>query len=61
MLRCVADGTELEYAPITGAIRRGKRPPKLQPLEVRGPASRVRPSTETRGALSNVDGRDSQE
>ena len=61
MLRCVADGTELEYAPITGAVRRGKRPPKLQPLEVRVTASRVRPSTETRGALSNVDGRDSQE
>jgi hypothetical protein len=32
MLRCVADGTELDYAPIAGATRRGKRPPKLTPL-----------------------------
>jgi hypothetical protein len=32
MLRCVADGTELEYAPIAGAVRRGKRPPRLAPL-----------------------------
>lgn len=32
MLRCVADGTELEYVPVAGAVRRGKRPPKLAPL-----------------------------
>ena len=32
MLRCVSSGTELEYAPIAGAVRRGQRPPKLQPL-----------------------------
>ena len=32
MLRCVDAGTELEYAPIAGAVRRGKRPPKLVPL-----------------------------
>ena len=31
MLRCAADQTELEYISITGAIRRGKRPPKLVP------------------------------
>jgi len=31
MLRCVADGTELEYVPIAGAVRKGKRPPKLVP------------------------------
>ena len=35
MLRCVADGTELTYAPIAGAIRHGKRPPKLAPLAAR--------------------------
>jgi len=29
MLRCVAAGLELEYAPIAGAVRRGKRPPRL--------------------------------
>lgn len=28
-LRCVRAGQELAYAPIAGAIRRGKRPPKL--------------------------------
>jgi len=29
MLRCVAAGLELEYAPIAGAVRHGKRPPRL--------------------------------
>ena len=29
MLRCVEAGSELEYAPVAGAVRRGKRPPKL--------------------------------
>ncbi|HEY0552204.1 MAG TPA: hypothetical protein VGF13_21565 [Verrucomicrobiae bacterium] len=32
MLRCVRASQELKYAPVAGAIRRGKRPPKLQPL-----------------------------
>ena len=32
MLRCVANGQELEYAPVAGAIRNGRRPPKLEPL-----------------------------
>ena len=36
MLRCVADGTELEYVPIAGAVRKGKRPPKLAPLRKMG-------------------------
>jgi hypothetical protein len=31
MLRCAADGTELEYVPVLGAVRRGARPPKLSP------------------------------
>jgi hypothetical protein len=31
LLRCVAEARELEYAPITGAIRHGKRPEKLPP------------------------------
>ena len=31
MLRAAADGPELEYAPVLGAIRKGKRPPKLEP------------------------------
>ncbi len=32
MLRCVRAMQELEYGPVQGAIRRGKRPPKLVPL-----------------------------
>jgi hypothetical protein len=32
MLRCVADEEELDYAPITGAVRHGRRPPRLTPL-----------------------------
>jgi hypothetical protein len=31
MLRCAVDGQELSYLPVTGAIVRGKRPPKLAP------------------------------
>jgi hypothetical protein len=31
MLRCAADGRELDYTPVEGAIRSGKRPPKLEP------------------------------
>ena len=32
MLRCVLQGEELEYVPIAGAVRRGPRPPKLEPI-----------------------------
>lgn len=32
MLRCVEAGTELEYIPLEGAVRRGQRPPRLEPL-----------------------------
>ncbi|MBI3050556.1 MAG: hypothetical protein HYY76_19875 [Acidobacteria bacterium] len=32
MLRCVTAGVEMEYVPITGAMRRGPRPPRLEPL-----------------------------
>jgi hypothetical protein len=31
MLRCAADGQELSYIPVAGAIMNGKRPPKLAP------------------------------
>jgi hypothetical protein len=31
LLRCAADGQELEYVAVAGAIRNGKRPPKLTP------------------------------
>lgn len=32
MLRQVAEGRELTYVPVVGAVRRGKRPAKLPPL-----------------------------
>lgn len=32
MLRCVESGLELEYGPLAGAVRRGRRPPKLAPI-----------------------------
>jgi hypothetical protein len=32
MLRCVSAGAELEYISVAGAVRSGKRPPKLEPL-----------------------------
>ncbi len=31
LLRCAVDRTELPYIPIEGALRKGKRPPKLTP------------------------------
>jgi hypothetical protein len=31
LLRCAADGQELRYIAVAGAIRNGKRPPKLTP------------------------------
>jgi hypothetical protein len=33
MLRCVDTGDELAYVPVAGAVRHGKRPPKLTPLK----------------------------
>ncbi|RPJ70790.1 MAG: hypothetical protein EHM24_14470 [Acidobacteria bacterium] len=36
MLRCVREGRELEYVPLSGAVRHGARPPKL----IRVPGSR---------------------
>ena len=31
LLRCAVDRTELGYIPVKGAVRKGKRPPKLAP------------------------------
>jgi len=31
LLRCAVDRTELAYIPVDGAVRKGKRPPKLAP------------------------------
>jgi hypothetical protein len=33
LLRCVDANTELNYVPILGAVRHGKRPPKLEPRQ----------------------------
>jgi len=33
MLRAVAAESELDYAPVVGAVRHGARPPKLEPLK----------------------------
>ncbi len=32
LLRCVQEERELAYEPVAGAVRHGKRPPKLKPL-----------------------------
>lgn len=39
MLRCVEAGQELSYLPVSGAIRHGKRPPKLQLMRVIRPSA----------------------
>jgi hypothetical protein len=31
LLRCASDGRELDYQPLLGALRRGRRPPRLVP------------------------------
>ena len=33
MLRCVESGVELDYVPVAGAIRNGRRPPRLEPMK----------------------------
>jgi hypothetical protein len=38
LLRQARSGTELDYVPVRGAVRHGKRPPKLSPLARREPA-----------------------
>ncbi|MGC4085739.1 MAG: hypothetical protein QM736_27335 [Vicinamibacterales bacterium] len=40
LLRHVTAGEELSYVPVAGAVRHGKRPPKLQPLGAVSPARR---------------------
>ena len=35
LLRCAADGCELTYVSVNGAVRKGKRPPKLEPRRYR--------------------------
>jgi hypothetical protein len=40
LLRAAAAGRELDYVPVIGAVRRGSRPPKLEPLAKTGHAAR---------------------
>jgi hypothetical protein len=40
LLRCAVDRTELGYIPVQGAVRKGKRPPKLEPRRY-SPSSEV--------------------
>jgi len=44
MLRCAAQGCELTYAPVLGAVRHGVRPPRLSPLR-RGSGRPPAPAT----------------
>jgi hypothetical protein len=36
LLRCAVDRCELSYIPVAGAVRKGKRPPKLEPRRYGG-------------------------
>jgi hypothetical protein len=45
LLRCAVDRTELAYIPVLGAIRKGKRPPKLEPRRYGRQASERRDPT----------------
>jgi len=40
LLRCVEANQELEYVPVAGAIRHGKRPPKLPPKKTKSTGDR---------------------
>jgi hypothetical protein len=48
MLRCVRTGVELDYVPVSGAIRRGSRAPRLQPVPTRRPSDGVRSQAKLR-------------
>jgi hypothetical protein len=39
MLRCAVDKTELNYISVAGAVRSGKRPPKLEPRRYTSPTA----------------------
>jgi hypothetical protein len=36
MLRCAAEGRELTYTSVVGAVRRGPKPPRLEPRSWKG-------------------------
>jgi hypothetical protein len=39
LLRSAREGRELEYVPVEGAVRRGSRPPRLEPIRPHGRAA----------------------
>jgi len=47
LLRHAHEGRELEYAPVAGAVRRGERPPKLEPIRRPRTERADRPERET--------------
>jgi hypothetical protein len=49
MLRCVEDARELDYAPVAGAILRGKRPPKLERRSTAGASFTTEITEDTEG------------
>ncbi len=49
LLRSVEAGAELSYVPLEGAIRHGRRPPKLPPVARRADGVRARPIGQARG------------
>lgn len=53
MLRAVRAGVELAYAPVRGAVRHGKRPPRLEPIRGNLGAPSPRPSPPDVAANSN--------
>jgi hypothetical protein len=44
LVRRASDGVELAYEPVAGAVRHGKRPPKLEPLRASRQVNRPRRS-----------------
>jgi hypothetical protein len=40
LLRCAVDGCELNYISVAGAVRKGKRPPKLEPRRYSTPGGK---------------------
>ena len=49
LLRCVAERRELEYIPVAGAVRHGRRPPRLVPRPAISKQARAEPRHPTEG------------
>jgi hypothetical protein len=53
LLRRAADGPELEYASVLGAVRHGKRPGRLEPRSWAGTKYAFNSATEPRERISH--------